>query len=398
MTSDPLLRWRSEFPIAETTNYLISNSLGAMPKGARHRVGEFLDGWERRGVRAWGDDWWELQFEMGGCIERILGVSAGTVSMHQNVAMASQAILSCFDFRQRRNRVVYTDLNFPSVMYLYEGQRAHGAEIVRVPAAADGITVDTQRLLDAIDERTQLVPISHILFRSAFIQDAVAVVARARAVGAFVVLDVFQSCGAVPLRLAEWGVHAAVGGALKYLCGGPGNCFLYVDPDERRRLVPSFTGWMAHKDPFAFSPHGQDLREDGGRFLNGTPNVPALFAGIEGVKIVAEIGVEAIRAKSLRITTRMLERCDRLGLAVRSPRDPAVRGNHLSIDVPDGYAVCQLLNSEDIVCDYRPSAGIRLSPHFYTTDDEALAALDRIAGILESGEHVRLIGERRRPG
>jgi kynureninase len=395
--TDPLLVWRAEFPIVERANYQISNSLGAMPARARASLDRFADSWDQRGVRAWGDSWWQLQFEFAAILERILGVAEGTVSMHQNVAMASQAILSCFDFKPSRNRIVYTDLNFPSVMYLYEQQVRRGAEIIRVPSD-DGITIDTQRLCDAIDDRTLLVPISHVLFRSGYIQDAKAIVERARAVGALVILDVFQSIGAVPLQLADWGVHAAVGGALKYLCGGPGNCFLYVDPSERARLVPGFTGWAAHKDPFAFSAKGQDFREDGGRFLNGTPNVPALFAGIEGPRIVAEIGVDAIRNKSRRLTARLIERCDRLGFAIRSPRDPDLRGNHVSIDVPNGYAVCQVLNEADIVCDYRPGAGIRLSPHFYTSAEEVDAAVDAIDAAIRTRSYERKLAEARRPG
>ena len=394
---DPLLRWRAEFPIADRTNYQISNSLGAMPERARSSLLEYADAWSERGVRAWGDRWWNLQFEFAALVEQILGVDAATVSMHQNVAMASEAISSCFDFPPERNRIVYTDLHFPSVMYLYEQQVRRGAEIVRVPSS-DGITIDTERLCAAIDERTRLVPISHVLFRSGYVQDAAAIVERARAVGAFVILDVFQSVGALPLRLRDLGVHAAVGGALKYLCGGPGNAFLYVDPDERRRLTPTFTGWSAHRDPFAFSAAGQQFRDDGGRFLNGTPNVPALFAGIEGVRIVAEIGVDAIRHKSLAMTAAIHEACDRHGFPIRSPREAARRGNHVSIDVPQGYEVCQVLNRRDIVCDFRPGAGIRLSPHFYTRLDEAVAAVDAMAEVLADRSYEEFLGGERLPG
>ena len=180
---DPLLRWRTEFPITETTNYQISNSLGAMPRATRKSVQEYLDGWDTRGVRAWRDSWWQLKDEVAALIEGILGVDANTVSMHQNVAMASQVILSCFSFDGPRNKIVYTDLNFPSVMYLYEAQRQRGAEVVRVPADEAGVTIDQQRLLDAIDERTLLVPISHAIFRSSFLQDARTICDKARSVG-----------------------------------------------------------------------------------------------------------------------------------------------------------------------------------------------------------------------
>lgn len=395
--SDPLLAWRAEFPITERANYLISNSLGPMPRATRQSLAEYLRLWDERGVRAWAEAWWEEKDRVGNMIEGILGVATGTVTMHQNVAMASEAVLSCFSFDGSRRKVVFTDLNFPSVMYLYEAQRRRGAEIVRVPSD-DGIGVDLQRLLDAIDDKTLLVPISHVLFRSAFIQDARAIVERARKVGAFVILDVFQSVGTVPLHLADWGVHAAVGGALKFLCGGPGNCFLYVDPAERRRLSPTFTGWAAHQDPFAFSTEGQVYREDGGRFLNGTPNVPALYAGREGIRIIRDVGVDAIREKSRRQTALLIERAQQYDFAVKAPLDPEQRGGTVAVGVPDGYEVCQALLAEDIVVDYRPKAGVRIAPHFFTKDEECTAAIDRIAEILKTGAHRRFFGRAHKPG
>lgn len=395
--TDPLLKWRSEFEISESCNYLISNSLGAMPKRTRSRLGDYMDEWNVRGVRAWGDNWWDLQFEVADDIAAILGADPNTVSMHQNVAMASQAIMSCFSFDGPRNKIVYSDLNFPSVMYLYEAQKERGAEVVRVPSD-DGIRIDLQRVLSAIDEKTLLVPMSHVLFRSSYIQDAKAIADRAREVGAFLILDVFQSVGAVPLKLKEWGVHAAVGGALKYVCGGPGNCFLYVAPEFHDKLTPTFTGWCAHKEAFLFKTDGHNYRDGGGRFLNGTPNVPALYAGQEGIKIIKEIGVEAIREKSMRITGKMVARCQELGFEILSPLDVKERGNHLSVNMRDAWEVCQVLNSEDIVCDYRPGAGIRFSPHFYNTEVEALSALDRVAMILENNEQERFRGAFHRPG
>jgi len=360
-------------------------------------VERWLDEWDQRGVRAWAEGWWVAQDELARHIERILGVTAGTVSMHQNVTVASQVLLSCFDFNGQRRKIVLCDAEFPSLLYLYESQRVRGAEIVRVPDSADGLGVDLDRLLAAIDERTLLVPVSHVLFRTAFIQDARAIAAKARAVGAFLILDVFQSVGTVPLQLAEWGVHAAVGGTLKFLCGGPGNAFLYVDPDERARLRPTFTGWMAHQRPFAFERE-HALRDDGWRFLHGTPNVPALAAGCEGPAIIAEIGVEAIRRKSMRQTALLIERARRHGFTVRAPEDPEQRGGTVAIAVPDGYAVCQALLAEDIVVDFRPEAGIRIAPHFYTEDADCERAVDRIAEILRTRAHERWLHEARRPG
>jgi kynureninase len=397
-SSDPLLAFRDRFPITARANYLISNSLGAMPHAARASVGTFLDQWETRGVRAWGDGWWLLQEQVGDVVAGVIGASRGSVSMHQNIAVAQEMILSCFRFDGERNGLVYADRNFPSDQYIHEARAALGARLVRVPAAADGISTDPEQVAAAIDDRTLLVAIDHVMFRSAAIVDVAPIVAKARKHGAFVVLDVFHSAGIVPVDAHALGVHAIVGGALKWLCGGPGNCFLWVHPDEVKRLRPTFTGWAAHKQPFAFSPAGQDFRDDGGRFLTGTPNVPALFAGKEGIATVAEATVPAIRAKSRHQTALLVDEARRCGLQVRSPLDGERRGGHVALDVPHGYAVCQALSAREIVVDFRPDAGLRVAPHFYNTDDEVVAAVRAIRAILDEREYERFLADARKPG
>jgi kynureninase len=297
-----------------------------------------------------------------------------------------------------RNRIVYADRNFPSDQYIYEARARHGAQLVRIPAASDGISTDVQQVVEAIDDETLLVAIDHVMFRSSAIVDPMPIVAKARAVGAFVILDTFHSVGTVPLKLREWGVHAAVGGALKWLCGGPGNCFLYVDPDLVTSLQPAFTGWAAHKQPFLFSPDGQDYRTDGGRFATGTPNVPALHSGMAGIDIVAEAGLPAIRARSQKLTQLLVEEAQRAGLGLKSPLQPERRGGHVALDVPDGYAVCQALAAREIVVDFRPDAGLRIAPHFYNTEAEVLAAVRAVREILDGGEHRRYLQAERKPG
>ncbi len=395
---DTLLKWRSEFPITQKTTYLNNNSLGAMPKSARASLERYADLWEQRGVRAWAEGWWTIQNEITEPLSQILGTKPDAISMHQNVTMASEVFSSALDFSGARNKIVFTDLNFPSLMYLYEGlARRVGAEVVRVPSN-DGIEIPTQRLLDAIDEKTALVPISHVLFRSAYIQDAQAIIEKANKVGAIVLLDVFQSVGTVPLELEKWGCHAAVGGALKFLCGGPGACFLYVNPSLTKTFAPAFTGWMAHKDPFAFDPGPQDLREDGWRFLNGTPNVPGIFAAKEGVRILAEIGIDAVRNKSKKQTALIAQKAEELGFQVTAPRDPEKRGGTIAVDVPQGYLVCQELLARDFIVDYRPKAGIRIAPHFYTKDEECFEVLRQIFDILESEAWKKHRNNPKQPG
>jgi kynureninase len=381
--NDPLLRYRDEFPILATTTYLISNSLGAMPRGVADAMREYADVWATRGVRAWADRWWMLAREVGDQIAALLNAPAGSVSLHQNVTQCEAVVASCFDFTGRRNKVVYTDLNFPSVMYFWEAQRARGARVQMVPND-DAVHVNTERLLAAIDEETLLVPISHVIFRSSFIQDVPAIVERAHRVGAHVVLDAFQALGSVPVDVGALNVDFACGGVLKWLCGGPGTAYLYVRPDLGRTLQPSFTGWTAHTDPFAFEVGPTRYADPPYRFMNGTPNVPALYAAQPGLRIVGEIGVEAIRQKSRRQTARLVDLADARGWPVNTPRDPDRRGGTVSIDMPNSQDVCARLLERDVIVDWRPKAGVRLSPHFYTKDEEldiAIAAIDEIVGF-----------------
>src|SRR5579884_3648089 len=377
---DELLRFRPEFPILANTTYLISNSLGAMPRATQQALNEYAEVWASRGVRAWEETWWMLAHEVGGMIERLMNAEANTVSLHQNVTQCQAVVASCFDFSGKRNKVVYTDMNFPSVMYFWEAQRAYGARVHMVPTD-DGIHVPTERLLDAIDETTLLVPISHVIFRSAYINEAKAIIERAHRVGAHVVLDTFQSLGTVPVDVRALNVDFACGGVLKWLCGGPGTAYLYVRPDLGRRLEPTFTGWFAHRNPFGFEVGPTQYTSAAYRFMNGTTPIPALEAARPGLRIVADAGVDRIRAKSTRQTGRLIELADRHAWTVNTPRDPAQRGGTVSIDMPDSEQVCRALIARDILVDWRPHAGVRLSPHFYTLDEEidaAIAAVDEI--------------------
>ena len=383
---DALLQWRSEFPILADTTYLVSHSLGAMPRRARQRLGEYADTWAARGVRAWAEGWWAMPLSVGDEVGSLIGAAAGSVAMHQNVSLCQALILSCFDFGGRRNKIVYEALNFPSVMYVYEAHRALGARIVAIESD-DGITVPLERMLAAIDEETLLVPISHVLFKSGFIQDVAAITARAHEVGALVVVDLYQSAGTVPVDVTRWDVYFATGGSVKWLCGGPGAGYLYVAPRLHATLQPRVTGWMAHDQPFAFEPGAIRYAPGVARFLHGTPSVPALYAARPGYEIVAEIGVERIRAKSLRQVQAIVEHAQAKGFRIGSPKTAKERGGMVVLDVPEGEAVARELIRRGILIDHRPGAGIRLSPHFYTSDDELTHAVDEMRRILDAGAH-----------
>jgi kynureninase len=355
-----------------------------MPNRAAAYVREFADTWSTRGVRAWSEGWWELGRTTGDVLAPILGAPGGSISMHQNVTVAQAVVASCFRFDGPRRNIVLTDLEFPTNMYLFEGFRRYGAEIVYV-ASDDAVRTNLQRLLDAIDERTVLVPLSLVLFRSAFIQDARAVIEKAHRVGAHVILDVYQAAGTVPLDLSALGADFAVGGSVKWLCGGPGAGYLYVRPDLAQTLEPGIAGWAAHAAPFAFETGALRYSPAPERFQSGTPNVPALYAARAGYEIVAEIGVRAIRDKSLRLTRRLIEHARESGYRLNTPDADDERGGAVIVDVPNGEAVAQELLRQNIIVDYRPGAGIRMAPHFYNTEadiDRAMGVLDAIAAAV----------------
>lgn len=383
---DPLLEWRRHFPILERTTYLVSHSLGAMPRRAADELAEYARTWAERGVRAWAEGWWKMPVSAGDLVGRVIGAPAGSVAMHQNVSVAQSVVLSCFDLSGPRNRIVYEDLNFPSVMYVYEAHRALGAEIATVKSD-DGMTVPLERFLAAIDERTLLVPLSHVIFRSGYVQDVPAIVRRAHEMGAYVVADLYQSAGTVPVDVTAWDVDFATGGSVKWLCGGPGAGYLYVAPRLREHLRPRVTGWMAHARPFAFEGGAIDYAEGAERFLHGTPSVPALYAARAGYEIVTAIGVDAIRRKSLRQVQLLMDQARAAGLEPRTPDDPDRRGGMAILDVPHGEAVTRELLRREIIVDHRPGAGIRYSPHFYTTDDEVRHAVAETRAILDSGAY-----------
>ncbi|HZC65654.1 MAG TPA: aminotransferase class V-fold PLP-dependent enzyme [Candidatus Dormibacteraeota bacterium] len=381
---DELLKWRGEFPILDRTTYMISNSLGAMPRGVYDAMRAYADSWAQRGVRAWEEGWWEMAVGVGDKIAPLMGAGSGEISLHQNVTLTQAVISSCFDFRGPRNKIVMVDLEFPSIQYFYQEQRRHGARVEVIPTP-DNIRIDLEKFLAAIDETTLLVPISQVLFRSSYIVDARAIIERAHRVGARVILDAFQATGTIPLDVRGLGVDFAVGGVLKWLCGGPGVAYLYVREDLRAKLSPSLTGWIAHRRPFAFETGTIEAREDSFRYLNGTPHIPALFACQPGLDILNQVGISAIREKSIRMTTRVIEGAKSRGWRVNTPDNAAERAGTVSVECPQAYEVCRELLAREILVDYRPKAGVRLSPHFYNREEECDFTLAQMEEILRTG-------------
>jgi kynureninase len=379
---DQLLEWRKEFPILDNTVYMISHSLGAMPRRTRDRLQQYADEWATRGIRSWEEGWWMMPTTVGDLVGKIIGAAAGEVVMHPNVSICQSIIAGCLDFSGPRNKIVSEETNFPSNLYIHQSLR-NGARLVTVPSE-DGIGVPLERMLEAIDEQTMLVSVSHVIYKSSFIQDIKAITDRAHEVGALVVADIYQSAGTVPLNVREIGLDFATGGSVKWLCGGPGAGYLYVRRDLWNKLEPQLTGWLAHQDPFAFEPAPIKYADTIYRFLNGSPNVPGMYAAMSGYEIVNEVGVENIRRKSLQQTAKLIEIAEAAGFRINSPRDPAQRGGTVVIDVPYGKEVTTELLRRDYLVDYRPGAGIRVAPHFYSKDEELDLTVREIRRILDT--------------
>lgn len=373
-----LLSWRPKFPILATKTYLINNSLGAMPASVVDALHEYMTLWATEGVVAW-DTWLPEVANTAAILEDIIGAPRGSMTMCQNVTNGLAGILSCIEYDGPRNEIVYCAGEFPTVEYLLDGQRRLGARTVRV--GDDPLVFPAEELMEAITPRTVLVVLSHVLFRTAELVDVRPFVEKAHSVGALIVLDAYQSIGAVPFDVLELDVDFLVGGSVKWLCGGPGAGYLYAHPNIVDRLEPAFAGWFSHARPFGFEAPPIEYAPGVARFTGGTPNMPAYYQAREGYRIIREVGVGAIREKARRQTGILVDGALQRGLAVNTPFDFDRRGNHVTVDMPGAQEVKDELIRRGFVVDYRPGAGIRIAPHFYNTDEECEAVLDEIMAI-----------------
>lgn len=385
MTTDSLLKWRDEFPILQKCNYLISNSLGAMPRGVYDSLKHYADMWGEHGVSSWGLEWFDLNGKVGDKIAPLMGAPAGSVLVQQNASIANSIILSALDFSNtQRNKVVVTDMDFPSDYHVLR-QWLPDHMRVEMIRTHDGISIDTDAILNAIDDTTRLVSISHVLFKSAYIMPVKAIVEKAHLVGAEVLLNGYHSVGIIPVDVTDLSVDYYIGGVLKWMCGGTGGVFLYVRPDLLPKLNPKVTGWFSQKAPFAFDIENFERRDDIYRLATGTPGIASLQAIQPGIDIITQVGVANIREKSIRQTRLLIELADEKGYQVVSPRDTEFRGGTVTLNPPESYAVSREMLARNIKIDYRAGAGIRIAPHFYNTDEEVREAIQTIDAILTDG-------------
>ena len=376
---DPeLSRYREDYPILASTVYMNSNSMGAMHRGSAEALREYTELWAKEGVEAW-DHWPVFIDEVADTVARFFKGGVGNTTLGENVATFQARIASALDYRDRP-KVVIESLMFPNVIYVWERFARLGLELELV-GSDDGMTITTERMLDAIDERTSIVSISHAVYVSGALLDVAAICERAHEVGALVMLDVYQTCGVVPIDVEELGVDILVGGSHKWRCGGPGTCFLWMRPELGHRLAPMTTGWMAHRSPFAMADAPIDYADGPWRFVAGTPSVAAYYVARNAYRNMLEIGVERIREHNLALCRIIIERAQAAGLHIHSPLDDEWRTGFVAVDFPGSQAASRALIEERHKLDWRPNCGLRIGPHFYSTEEEVQRMMDRIVAL-----------------
>ncbi|HEX5274269.1 MAG TPA: aminotransferase class V-fold PLP-dependent enzyme [Candidatus Rubrimentiphilum sp.] len=373
----PVLRDR--FPILETSTYLVSHSMGAAPRGAKAALEQYADEWQAEGPQAW-ELWLPRIAEIADGIGAIVGAPAGSIFLGPNVSVLQAALATSLRFETPRNEVVYEALQFPSLTYVWSEWQRFGAQ-PRIVPSDDGRTVPAERIIGAITERTAIAVLSHAYYISGALCDVRAIQAHCRKTGTLLCVDAYQTTGVYPYDVTEWDLDIVTGGSHKWLCGSAGCGWIYVKPELRERFEPAVTGWMAHARPFSFEPAPMVWAPSMYRWGTGTPTIPGYMAAKPGHDLIREVGVPQIRAHNVRLTTLIAERALERGLHVNTPLEAEKRTGWIAIDFPGSQQAYGELIARRNFVDYRPGCGIRIGPHFYTTDDEIGAffeALDEI--------------------
>lgn len=381
VTSD-LARYRDEFPVLQTKAYLISASLGPISRRARAYLEGYLDVWASEGAP--DPVWMEHIFpRMRGLKETfagLVGARPSEVAITTNVSTALSTIASCLDLSGERRRLVLSELDFPTDGHVWLAQERRGAEVVWLPSP-DGLTVPLESYAEAIDERTAAVCINRVLYRSSTLVDAKTICGMAREAGAWSVIDDFHGAGVIPVDVHDLGCDFYTTGVLKWLCGGPGLTFLYAREDLLPRIDPGVTGWMAQQEPFSFDAKSLVYHPTARRLENGTPPAPIAFLAQGGLDIITEVGPARIRERIGELSDYVIERADHAGLPVRTLRDRNARGGLVNIGVgTDAEKVCHALLERDVCTDFRGD-GIRVSPHFFTLEDEIDRLFDELRNL-----------------
>jgi kynureninase len=389
---------RKIFPILNRCVYLISNSLGAVPSGVQDDLQRFYALWAEEGVSAWQKEWWELPQKVGNEVASLIGAQDESVSMMTNATLGHWIVLSTqFLKSQKRKKIVMTDHDFPSIVYCISQICSFMNWELDLVKSRGKLAPRAEDIIERVDEQTLFVATSHVYFKSASVQDVSRIAHQAHRVGALSLIDGYHAPGTLPVDVKELGVDFYIGGCLKWLCGGPGNAFLYVHPELQNSLYPHLTGWFAHKKPFSFSTQ-MEYTDGSFRFMSGTPPVPSLYTARAGLDVIGKIGMAQIRQKSLYQTRFIIENAKERGFAVLTPEEDEQRGGAVSLGIPHAYQVKQALMERRVKVDFRKGNEteedvIRIGPHFYTESEEIDFLFVAIDEILSSREYEKYSGK-----
>jgi len=379
-----LASYRDEFPVLDRKNYLISASLGPVSRASQRYLAEYMDAWASKGApdHVWLEDIFPRMRALKASFSALAGCDADEVAITTNVSIALSTVASALDLSGERNRIVMSELDFPTDGHVWIAwARKTGAQIDWL-RSADGLTIPLEAYDAVINERTAVVMVNRVLYRSSAIVDAKTVCAMARERGALSFVDDYHGIGIVPLDLHDLGCDLYTAGTLKWLCGGPGTVFLYARRALLPTLEPAVTGWFATAEPFSFDNQHLDYHATARRLEHGTPPAPVFFIAQGGLDVVAEVGVDRIRARQGELTDHAIARADDLGLPVRTPRDRHLRGGVVNVGVgPGAPAICHALLERDICTDFRGD-GLRISPHFFNTEADIDACFEELATLV----------------
>jgi kynureninase len=374
--------YRQEFPVVRRKSYLISASLGPVSERSKRYLGEYVEAWEEMGAPepVWFDRIFPRIRQVKQLYADMIGADPDELAISTNVTMALSSVLSCLDLSGERNRIVLTELDFPTDGHVALAQRRRGAEVVFL-RSPDGLTVPVDAFADAIDERTAIVIINRVLYRSSALLDVKEICRLARQAGAWTVIDDFHGAGIVPIDVHDVGCDFHTTGVLKWLCGGPGLAFLYARKELLPRLEPTIAGWWSQREPFAFRLEELDWHPTARRFETGTHPAPIAFIAQGGLEIITEVTPEGVRERQGELTEYVVHRADEAGLPVRTPRDRALRGGVVNVGVGEQAGkIAEALYERDVCVDHRGD-GIRVSPHFFNTEADIDRLFDALADL-----------------
>lgn len=358
---------RAHYPILARKNYLNSCSLGALSDRAEAYLDEFRDRWHTMGASAWYEHWWGRLALLRERVEGIHGAPGGSMAFLPSTSAALSGVIDAVPGEGvRRNRVVMSELDFPTLAYQWATRPELEVVILRSP---NGVGMDPQQYADVVDERTLFLATSHVFYATGFVQDLGALAEIAAGAGAWSLIDGYHGPGQVPVDVTAAGVDVYTSGPLKWLCGGPGLSYLYVRPERVHELRPRATSWFATRDQFDFDLESFRYHDDARRFEMGTPSLPTVHTALGGQELLEEVGMERVHARCAALRERLVAACREAHFTLRLAADPAQRSSIVMVAMDDPKAAVRHLDRAGIVVDSRPGH-VRVSPHVYNTEEE----------------------------